>query len=60
MPTHDEESWVQLTTRIPKILHRDMKLRCVQTDTLVMRFVAAAIREKLARVTLPGADRGRR
>jgi hypothetical protein len=50
MPTHDEESWAQLTTKVPKTLRRDMKLRCVQTDTAVMRFVAAAIREKLARV----------
>jgi hypothetical protein len=41
--------WVQLTTRIPKALHRELKLHCVTTETPVMDFVTKAIEEKLAR-----------
>jgi hypothetical protein len=40
--------WVQLATRIPKSLHRDLKLHCVTVDTSVMDFVVKAIAEKLA------------
>jgi hypothetical protein len=40
--------WVQLATRIPKSLHRDLKLHCVTVDTSVMDFVVKAIEEKLA------------
>jgi predicted HicB family RNase H-like nuclease len=41
------EVWVQLATRIPKALHRDLKLHCVEADTSVMEFVTKAIEEKL-------------
>lgn len=44
-----DEAWVQLATRIPKSLHRELKLHCVHADTSVMGFVVAAIKEKLAR-----------
>ena len=40
---------VQLATRIPKSLHRKLRLHCVTTDTSVMNFVVQAIEEKLAR-----------
>jgi hypothetical protein len=43
-----DEVWVQLATRIPKELHRDLKLHCVRTETSVMDFVTQAIDEKLA------------
>jgi len=43
------EPWVQLATRIPKPLHRELKLHCVQAETSVMDFVVAAVKEKLAR-----------
>ena len=43
-----EEPWVQLATRIPKSLHRELKLFCVTRDTSVMDFVVAALAEKLA------------
>lgn len=46
MPKSDEV-WVQLATRIPKKLHRDLKLHCVQSETSVMDFVTKAIEEKL-------------
>ena len=42
-----DEVWVQLATRIPKELHRRLKLHCVQTDTSVMDFVVAALEKKL-------------
>lgn len=49
MPKVDAEMWVQLATRIPKSLHRTLKLHCVTAETSVMDFVVAAIGEKLAR-----------
>jgi predicted HicB family RNase H-like nuclease len=49
MPKHDDEVWVQLATRIPKPLHRQLKLHCVDTDTSVMEFVVRALEEKLGK-----------
>ena len=40
--------WVQLATRIPKSLHRELRLHCVNVDTSLMDFVVKAIEEKLA------------
>jgi len=48
-----EEVWTQLATRIPKELHRRLKLHCVTHDTSVMDFVVEAIEEKLGRKTRP-------
>jgi len=44
----EEEPLTQLATRIPKPLHRELKLHCVQADVKLMDFVVAALREKLA------------
>jgi hypothetical protein len=44
-----QEPWVQLATRIPKDLHRALKLHCVTSDTTLMDFVVAALTEKLGR-----------
>jgi hypothetical protein len=44
-----EEPWTQLATRIPKELHRRLRLYCVTHDIVLMHFVAAAIEEKLGR-----------
>jgi len=41
--------WVQLATRIPKQLHRELKLHCVKADQSVMEFVVHALEEKLQR-----------
>lgn len=49
MARETTEAWVQLATRIPKTLHRELKLHCVHADTSVMEFVVAALKEKLAR-----------
>lgn len=60
----EEIVMVQLATRIPKALHRDLRLHCVKTETSVMDFVTKAIEEKLAQpggpaTTAPGRRRGR-
>ena len=44
-----EEPWVQLATRIPKELHRRLKLYCVTHDIVLMHFVVDAVEEKLGR-----------
>ena len=48
-----EEPWTQLATRIPKDLHRRLKLYCVTHDIALMQFVVDAIREKLGRMSRP-------
>ena len=57
MLANDNEVWVQLATRIPKTVHRALKLHCVRSDTSVMAFVVAAVQEKIAR---EATDRPRR
>ena len=44
-----EEPWTQLATRIPKELHRRLRVYCVTHDIVLMHFVAVAIEEKLGR-----------
>ena len=53
-----EVVWTQLATRIPKELHRRLKLHCVTNDIAVMEFVVEAIEEKLGRKA--GAKKGTR
>jgi hypothetical protein len=48
MAERPEEQQTTLATRIPKPLHRELKLYCVKADVLVQDFVVAAVREKLA------------
>jgi hypothetical protein len=52
MARGEDDAWVQLATKIPKALHRELKLHCVTQDKSVMRLVTEAIRERLAS---PGA-----
>ena len=49
MAERDDEVWVQLATRVPKTLHRQLKLQCVEADESVMDFVVTALRDKLKR-----------
>lgn len=42
------EAWTQLATRIPKALHRRLKIHCITAGMTVMDFVVAALDEKLA------------
>ena len=44
-----DESITQLATRIPKDLHRRLKLHCVTHEIAVQDFVVEAIEEKLGR-----------
>jgi len=44
-----EEVLTQLATRIPKDLHRRLKLHCVTHEIAVQDFVTQAIEEKLGR-----------
>ena len=46
-----DEPWTQLATRIPKELHRRLKLYCVTHEIALMHFVTEAIEEKLGRKT---------
>ena len=48
-----DEPIAQLATRIPKDLHRRLKLHCVTHDTSVMDFMTQAIEEKLGRKARP-------
>jgi predicted HicB family RNase H-like nuclease len=43
----DDDVLVQLATRVPRSLHRDIKLHCVGNGISVMEFVSAALRAKL-------------
>jgi len=47
----EDEVWVQLATRIPKQLHRKLKLHCVKADVSLMDFVVSALEDKLQRET---------
>ncbi len=47
--TNPDEPWVQLATRIPRDVHRAVKLACVHADVKVQAFVVAALRDNLAR-----------
>jgi len=46
MPKTDEVL-VQLATRVPRALHREIKLHCVANGLSVMDFVADALTTKL-------------
>lgn len=48
-----EDVLIQLATRIPRSLHRDIKLYCVANGISVMDFVAAALETKLRRSNKP-------
>ncbi|MFN8542979.1 MAG: hypothetical protein U0807_02015 [Candidatus Binatia bacterium] len=49
MTSKEDDVLIQLATRIPKGLHREIKLFCVQSNISVMEFVAAALEDKLKR-----------
>ncbi|HWP67392.1 MAG TPA: hypothetical protein VNO26_15960 [Candidatus Limnocylindria bacterium] len=43
----DDDVLVQLATRVPRELHRAIKLHCVGVGMSVMQFVESALRTKL-------------
>lgn len=48
---------VQLATRIPKRLHRQVKLHCVRSEISLMDFVVASLEEQLAHQSARGERR---
>ncbi len=44
-----EEVSIQLATKIPRTLHRAVKMHCIKVDTSLMAFIVTALGEKLAR-----------
>ncbi len=48
-----DEPWTQLAIRIPKDLHRRLRLYCVTHEIALMHFVTEAIEEKLGRKPRP-------
>ena len=55
MARREEVVLVQLATRIPKALHRELRLHCVYEDIPLMDFVWKALEEKLARARVASA-----
>ena len=49
IPTDDQEIMVQLATRVPRRIARDVKQFCVRNDLRLQSFVRTALTEKLAR-----------
>jgi hypothetical protein len=47
--TDDQEIMVQLATRVPRRIARDVKQYCVRNDLRLQSFVRTALTEKLAR-----------
>jgi len=45
---------VQLATRIPASVLRDVKVWCVEHEVTVMEFITTAVREKLRRAGIRG------
>jgi predicted HicB family RNase H-like nuclease len=54
----EEETMVQLATRIPKDIHRRLRLHCVTQELTMMEFVIRAIEERLVRDKKRGAQAG--
>jgi hypothetical protein len=44
-----EKPWVGVATRVPRSLHRRMKLHCVERGIPVMEFVRDALEEEMTR-----------
>jgi len=59
LAAYDEESLVQLATRIPRRIARDLKEFCVRNDVRMQSFIRAALAERLAKSRAPDS-RGRR
>ena len=55
MARREEVVRVQLATRIPKALHRKLRLHCVYEEIPLMDFVCKVLEEKLARARVAPA-----
>jgi len=54
-----QDASVQLATRVPKNLHRALRLHCVRAGMSLMEFVVQALEEKLAREARQNRRRAR-
>ena len=54
-----QDASVQLATRVPKNLHRALRLYCVRAGVSLMEFAAQALEEKLARKARQNRRRAR-
>ena len=54
-----QDTSVQLATRVPKNLHRALRLYCVRAGVSLMEFVVQALEEKLAREARQNRRRAR-
>ena len=54
-----QDTSVQLATRVPKNLHRALRLYCVRAGVSLMEFAAQALEEKLARKARQNRRRAR-
>ena len=57
--SYDEEDLVQLATRIPRRVARNLKEFCVRNDVRMQSFVRTALAEKLERSRRGGRVRAR-
>ncbi len=58
-PASDEEPLVQLATRVPLRIVREVKAFCVRHDVRMQSFVRTALTEKLARARAGERSRSR-
>ena len=49
MAREEEHVWVQLSVRIPRTLHKALRVHCTYAETSLMDFVSKALEEHLAR-----------
>jgi hypothetical protein len=60
-PSHDDASTTQLTIRIPRALHKQLKVFCVDHNTSVVQFMIDAMRHEFeARAGGPATKAGPR
>jgi hypothetical protein len=58
-PASDDEPLVQLATRVPRRIVREVKAFCVRHDVRMQSFVRTALTEKLARARAGERSRSR-
>lgn len=56
-PAYNEQDLVQLATRIPRRVARELKEFCVRNDLRLQSFVRTALAEKLTRMRRGGTVR---
>jgi hypothetical protein len=52
-----DEAWAMLATRIPKALHKKLRVHCVKAEITMMSFVVACVSRITVRRTKPPVRR---